>query len=321
MKYSYFGSEVVKIDEKYAYHYCSLDAFFGIIESKSFWLTTLDSTNDTTETKIAKGIIKKSLNEFCLDTNNSIEVNKEKLNLISEMISINQDYSHKNTEYFSFSMSILRDNMLMWNRYDKDFKGICIKIDLNELCKILHVDLLKGGSLYGMWLYITQIMYKENDQIEIVKDYINSNFDRYQMFESSNKQYIVDFLRNTYNFFCPMLKHNDFKEEGEIRILILKGIAEKFINEYSDIKFMTEKLSEYIIELGMNESNLKFKNFNNNIKAYYSLKLDKIWGSKLIKEVILGKNSDQSIDELRRFLDYNNLKNTKISNSKIIYKK
>jgi len=56
--------ESIGFKDKVVYHYCSLDALYGILNSKSFWLTSLESSNDSMELKIAKKIFTKAISEL-----------------------------------------------------------------------------------------------------------------------------------------------------------------------------------------------------------------------------------------------------------------
>lgn len=330
----FYGSEIVNIDNTSAYHYCSLDAFLGIMNAKSVWLTSLSSTNDATETMVAKKIIKETLDAMYSRTVNDVDkkINEQdsinKILLLEKIIERNKSYKHNILEYFSFSLSCSKDKMLMWDRYNNDCKGVCLEFNLDEILKIINLELYsKGSYFFGSWVYITKIMYSENEQKEIIEEYINLNIDNFVTFEDKDFDSEL-FLEGIYNFFCPILKHNDFNDEDEIRILYLKGSAERLIEKYSRdeytdgfMGFAFKKLEIHIEQLGLKESNIKFLNFNNNIKAYYSLNLTKLWSHKLIPQVIIGKYSKQDVKELRRFLDINNLRKTKISRSKIVYNK
>lgn len=56
--------ESLGFKDKVVYHYCSVGALYGILNTKSFWLTSLESSNDSMELKIAKKTIEEAIKEL-----------------------------------------------------------------------------------------------------------------------------------------------------------------------------------------------------------------------------------------------------------------
>ena len=53
--------ESLGFKDNVVYHYCSINALYNILKSRSLWLTALDSSNDKLELQLAKKILDNSL--------------------------------------------------------------------------------------------------------------------------------------------------------------------------------------------------------------------------------------------------------------------
>ena len=140
--------QMKKQTENIIYHYCSLEAFYSIITSKSFWLFSLDSSNDLDETTKAKEIIDNVLKE---EKYKSIPI---------------RDNS-KQEEFYALSCTRKRDSALHFNKYADNDKGVCLGIDTNVFKKYLNST--ERLNPYFGYFYFLEVIYKNNKKEKEIK--------------------------------------------------------------------------------------------------------------------------------------------------------
>ena len=114
--------------------------------------------------------------------------------------------------------------------------------------------------------------------------------------------------------------YKSFIDEDEIRVYHDKQILEFFNKALNLIKDDNNELNLDVIKYNtkkmISEYNLETKNFyvsKYGIRSFINLSLEMLWDSNIITEIVLGPLCVQKHIELRKFLDYNGLKNVKIS--------
>ena len=104
------------------YHYCSIDSFFKIIESKSIWLSNSSVMNDFEEnTRIEKHF---SMIDSLFENENHIEL-KNWIKPFYELFK--PDYS------LIFCLSEEKDQLSQWRGYANDGTGVSIGFNVNKL--------------------------------------------------------------------------------------------------------------------------------------------------------------------------------------------
>ena len=89
--------------------------------------------------------------------------------------------------------------------------------------------------------------------------------------------------------------------KGQIDAVLLKEIRQNFLTLVDCLKLKEEQFA--ITKTG--------------IRGYHNLCFDRIWGSLVIPEIVLGPMCVQNKNELQRFLKANGLYETKISVSNV----
>jgi len=141
--------QMKKQNENIIYHYCSLEAFYSIITTKSFWLFSLDSSNDPKETTGAKDII-----------DNILE--KEEI-----YESIKKPDNSKQEEFYALSCTHKRDSALHFNKYADNDKGVCLGIDTNVFKKYLN-STSQINPFFG-YFYFLKVIYKDNQKEKVFR--------------------------------------------------------------------------------------------------------------------------------------------------------
>lgn len=108
--------ESLGIKDKIVYHYCSLDALYGILKSRSFWLTSLESSNDFKELKIAKEVLSQAINEL-----KQVHKGDKYYSILQKIEEAPKDVQYRKYrpkyEYYSVAFVEEKDSLTHWERY------------------------------------------------------------------------------------------------------------------------------------------------------------------------------------------------------------
>lgn len=324
-------------DEDIVYHYCSIDALFNIVKSKSFWLTSLKSSNDARELKYGQQLYHQVLTEMIAaetDENNkfaykTIFDEASKKEIINEI---------DNGAFYGLSFVRTRDSLTHWNSYGSGGTGVAIGLN-----KWMFKHLFESYAIIDMfsnWVHFERIIYNLDEQKKYIKWLIDDRLEifRNSAFEFDEMEAVPDMsYYRKHDFICkslyyaghdmivPKLKHSGFIDESEERLFIRSGEADNLINLIESTPIESDILKRNIINhliemielLGVNEKNINFGVIGGTIRPYFNLDLSAIWSNALITEIIVGPKCYQNKSELRQFLRQYGLKGTKIIDSKI----
>lgn len=287
------------------YHYCGLSTFYSIVETQSFWLTTLNSSLDKKEMVMSKKIVDKVKKEF-----NDLEYNSK---------------IKDNGSYYALSLTKGRDNSTHFDSYGQGKTGVCIGIDKEAFVKYFeHEEIL---DIMQKVIMFEDVIYNQNEQEEIVRSYINYyNTDEYKVFHQI-------LLKTAEIIHKPLFKTSNYKDEKEIRVVFYKDYLnalkymfkdmykedEQIILDYKDnIIDLIEKnivkndksILGYNMELRMKKieedlfpnNGIKYGLIANNIRKYHVFNFSKLIKYGFISEIIVGSKSNQNIKELKSFL-------------------
>lgn len=324
--------------EQILYHYCSLEALYSIISSRSFWLTSLDSTNDKKELKYGDKILNDVLKKMiCEETNIDM---KKILEDISAAPADSKYKKHRNNyHYYGASFVENKDSLTHWERYGNDGYGVCIAFNIWMIQHFFETWSLP--NICTSWLWHKEIIYKESLQKEYLKNSILYKIDGFvnQIANTSNISNISSIVITKIPNLCntiyysllsqvkPVFKHSGFSDENEYRLIFEEGQAEEMSEYMNRIASQTDSVELFLnisrhIKEAVNELNLKQDNkcycmIGKSIRSYYSMNLSHIWGDALIPEIIIGPRCYQNKKELLSFLKANGLHKTKVMISDI----
>lgn len=319
----------IGIKDEVVYHYCSMDALYGIFTSRSLWLTSLESSNDTLELQLARKIINDALSQL-IDN----ELDPELRLMFEKIQSAPQDCNYKKYrpkyKYYGLSLVKDKDSLTHWERYANNSTGVSIGINI---ALIEHMFLTNSiPDILSSWFQTTEIIYSNEDQVEFAKASIRAKIDGFQdMYRSiaTVENIFSSIYYSTLTTLKPRFKHDGFSSEQEYRVYLEEGEAE---STASYIKRNLAVVSEQQRELFSNLSNniLKLSNklgillkdkryglFGDGIRSFYNLNFEKTWSDVFIQEVVLGPKCYQNKKELKGFMKSCGLDRTKIVESKI----
>ena len=298
------------------YHYCSLEAFYSIITSKSFWLFSLDSSNDLKEMTEAEEIIDKVLEE-------------------EKYESIKKPDNPRQEEFYALSCTHKRDSALHFNKYADNDKGVCFGIDTKVFNNTLQINPFFG------YFYFLKVIYKDNKKVNEIKKYLDERLryinsertkakDLFEAFVNASSEENKNQLRElTYisaiSCFKPKLKIENYIDEAETRMLFCRSQFQLYKNLFES-KLGINNLSGFYNSIIKPAGTLnldsppEFKVMSGVIRKCIELKMNKIWDKQPIKEVILGPNCKTEIKEFNEFLEAKGIsckaKESKIKNRK-----
>lgn len=313
---------------KIIYHYCSLEALYSIVSSRSFWLTSLESTNDKKELKLGQKILNDLLQEMIYK-----ERNTDMKKFLEKVLNAPTDLEYRKyryqTSYHYYGASFVEqpDSLTHWERYGNDGYGVSIAFNV---WMIQHYFECQGlPDICTTWFWHDKIIYNTDLQKEYLKKYI---FSMIYGFSERGDMYNTPNLFNTI-YYCalakakPMFKHSGFSDENEYRILFEEGQAEAWSDYASKIApttdshelfvNITKHVKDAIKELNLQQIDKLHCIIGKSIRSYYSMNLNRIWGDALIPEIIIGPRCYQNKKELVSFLKANGLDKTKVKISGI----
>lgn len=316
--------------DEVVYHYCSLDALYGILNSKSFWLTSLESSNDSMELKIAKEVLAQAITEL------KQNYKEDKYHSIIQKIEDAQKskkYKKYRPKYKYYSLSFVeeKDSLTHWERYANNSKGVCIGFNIPLLKKLFLNYALP--DIVTNWLQTAEVLYTREDQLKYAKAFIIKNITESEKINDGKLLEVEHYPSSVYysalSIFKPRFKHFGFSSEKEHRIYLEDGEAEntsKYFKENAEIPIISDKelflnISKHIYELAKSlqilANDKKYGLFQNSVRSYYSMNLSEIWSSVLIPEIILGPKCFQNKRELQYFTKSCGLDRTNIQISKV----
>ncbi len=272
------------------YHYCKLEKFKSIIESKTLWLTQIVKSNDKEEVsrtfKIIWNSIKKDLEKGLSDIENSADI----VNIICSQMEVDLHSSLKGEETpYGVCLSINRDLAQNWNEYGDMSRGIAIGFSSELFTGITHAMPHPNVNLEHSigW---NEVYYDRDGLsqkfIPIFIDTLTSN--------STALGWLV--VRTTLKHYSAFIKNPTFKDEREVRVIY-----------YPHKEHVKNSISEV--------SNIIEKPF-----LHCTLPWLKSDGMCALKEIIIGTNCEYTSEDVKNLLHKNGLhKDISIVNSEYPY--
>ena len=333
-----YFKETEKIPSKIYYHYTSLEALYEIVKSKTFRLMSLKSSNDKKELYYKPETF---LQDFdSLYNQISDEDIKKQLALCKESSDKHNNefktYTNKKPEPYALCLSSKKDNLTHWDRYANGCKGVCIGFNVSSL-EVYHKRF--GFGLFEQSLFRSQkTLYLQQDiELEILNEmmsiilHMEKGFSKYKNkgikckdINSWLKESGFTVFAAAYSNIRQFVKNDSFIDESEVRVYydanfikealeVLKSMKNDLDKELynASIKFF----NEYIRQFGLNECHFAITRAG--IRSYRNMCLEKIWGSGVIHEIMLGPMCRQNRNELIKFLKHYGLQGTKVTTSNV----
>ena len=328
-----YFQKVEGITPQIYYHYTSLDALFNIVNSKTFRLTSLRSSNDRKE-------LFYNIERFLADLHTVCENEKDEntkryfqrliKSVENNRAKFNKECKARHTPY-ALCLSKKRDNLTHWDRYASNCTGVCIGFNIAALDVLYRRT---GNFVFGTGLFdIEEALYTQEMILRCIRNMtvrlINALAESTEEHPQLDPISIMDnggfvYMVAVYQSVMKFAKNSSFVDEDEVRLYfeteaipstlkIIKSMA-KELDEDGEIGF--EKLFlNFVAKLEIEKEHFMMSRAG--IRSFHNLCLEEIWGSGLIPEIILGPMCVQNRKELERFLRSNGLGDTKVSVSKV----
>lgn len=289
------------------YHYTSGDSLFGIIDSKKFWLTSLNEISDKADRVY-------SILFSCLafySSNN--EVAKNIINHISKENFLTTICGLLNLPLYSLSFGDKNDSGELWPQYarpkenDKRRFGCCIEVN-DEILKDYINNLNLNNSTPFM---ISKIIY--GYPIDDFEEMIGKVFSQSAI--DTSEDYLMNTLKNIICIIEGNYKGLKFVDEHETRLLYHDYLDENFqkFHAYFNVSDIEEKLKDYVA--------IKKAGSQEGIKASRcELDVSEIFNSQLIPRIIVKDINENDLSELKSKLKASGLIETKVIDLKEISK-
>lgn len=321
--------ESLGFKDNVVYYYCSIEAMYSIFSNKSFWLTFLESSNDSMELRLAEKIIMEAIKELKIDF-----PSREDIKIFEQIELAPKDKGYKKYKprykYYGLSLVEDKDSLTHWERYANNAGGVCIGLNIALIENLFMVYALP--DIVSDWLQAAPIVYSYEEQIKYAKSSVMTKIKR--LTQEADDFRKIEHIYSTIYYTTlatlkPLFKHIGFASEKENRIYLKDGEAEATARHMKDMmnspvsndRELFKNISNHIVELASKlnvlRKDIRHGVFKDGIRSYYALNLGAIWSDTLVPEVVLGPKCYQNKNELKSFMKSCELYRTKLSVSKI----
>lgn len=281
------------------YHYCSIPVFHSIITNQEIWLSSLLSSNDSMEGKIAHQIV----NELCA---------KHSLN--SDSLAVLQDaleFSQTHADCLGFCLSEKQDQLSQWRGYADDGRGFAIGFNKNYL-----EELSKKNRRSSYAFEIRKVNYEQTLQELTVKPFV------VRVIEMISEGALARPENNLLGLLSEQSK-------AEAKKAYEKNIQELYL-ESSSLLFKTFRLKHpafaeeaewrllNYVPIGGGKDTL-FRATKDRLVPYKTLKLAQL-NMQPVNEVIIGPKNNTMLEVIERILSSNLFENVKVIKSQSTYR-
>lgn len=273
------------------YHYCSLDNFHKLIESKSIWLSDSSQMNDRTECLWIERYFDTLTDYF----------DEAKLDDFKKFTLYT--YNLNKHDSFIFCLSKENDTLSQWRAYANNGKGVCIGFNFDQLQ--IPKEIPMRNNILDNTIGISEVIYNELNQRKMILELVDHHV-KLPLSTDISSAYASSILGYFLVSYSLIFKNPSFKEEKEWRIIHTPSEIHDEYLESDEKKF--------------DLSGKKYRVSGDRLTCYSILNLTEKFNSKLIPEIILGPKCEVDEKILRKFLDRNCLQETKIVRSNSTYR-
>lgn len=267
------------------YHYCSVENFFKIVESKSIWLSNVKQMNDKAESKWVERYFEIIRENFSGDY--YTEFIREVFNT----------YNWLSSPSYVFCLSANKDLLSQWRAYADDGHGVCVGFTTKDI-PFNHGPTVAFGEHESASLGLSKVVYFNHSQKKLILEQCQK---LKEGFDGTNDFWYPRYLGYIISYYATIFKNPSFKEEREWRLIYTPNPNGKF-------KFPMSQISE-----------VKFRTQARLIRKYCSFDFNDQLNSSLIDAVVIGPKCLMVEDEIADFLKSNNMGETRVMKSKSSY--
>jgi len=271
------------------YHYCSTDAFFNIVTSKSVWLSSLTASNDSEEGKWLARVVRR----ICLAN----DLDPIHADLVEDHVKRLQE----KVGCLGFCLSEDGDMLSQWRGYANDAAGISIGFPIEGFDQMFRES--AGRSTVSL----RKVAYTQDEQdalvASVVKEALQHATDAFQ------GPTLLGFDPEKHASYDDALAaHKQSKSEFTEKLLGLYGALYRVKNpafsEEREWRLTTDHFSDW------NSDPVSFRVRGEQIVPYRPVAFPQSYGTAMIKEVILGPKNPTPVAVVSQFLLANRIRCT-----------
>lgn len=270
---------MIENDESLVYYYCKKEDFENIIKSKSLWLTRIIDSNDSEEIKrtlrIIWGKIKGDVIEALKVDGVNFESNIVMLEKELQTYSFSLDDGYN--QLLCACLTENRDLAQNWNEYGDHGNGYALGFSHNLFCNIRN-DVPFSSSLYESSIGYSKVYYEDN---VLLKQLTETCIQAFKL-ECGYPTYLT--VLKTLISYSAIIKNPTYKDEREIRIIY-------YVND--------------LCKEGKNVSEIT--KLEKSPIVHCALPWIKSDGLCALREIIIGRNSEATKDEVQKILNQNDI--------------
>ena len=218
LKYSEIG--IPGADTGCRYHYTTIKALRGIVESNSIWVSNAMFLNDSSEVEYARSVIEETIRD-------NPGISNQVIDIIEDFINYIVDNSH---QIFVLSTSCNKDSQLLWSNYS-NMDGYCLGFDFSDSWQDMYLKDAKGCRFKlnpGKQIRIDEVMYDKKQQREFIEGPLLA-VDKY--YRENPKGDLTGFMHYFFHVLM-MFKDPRFRHEEEFRIVFVIPDCQQFVQYY-----------------------------------------------------------------------------------------
>lgn len=206
---------------KTLYHYCSLQTFYNIVKSRSFWLTDISKSNDSQELKWIKGKCKDYISKAWLEYAKAVikkgDFGKNNFDRYYELQSNLDDFYDFDTERcWAFCLTERPDHLGQWRGYADDGKGIAIGFKSSYFNRLYKEGVVEDPLECNVSFDVIQYKEKEIEELFYETGKLSTINDQ------MNSDEVIGILKYSVVralLLAPFYKSEKFSEEKEWRFV------------------------------------------------------------------------------------------------------
>ena len=206
------------------YHYTTIKALRGIVESNTLWVSNAMFLNDKSEVRYAREIVEETI--------------KENQNIENEVIKVIENFMQQiidnSEQIFVLSTSNNKDSQLLWSDYSRS-DGYCLGFDFSEVWDSLYIKSNKDAENeeiknlnFKQNMRIDRVIYDKQEQMEFIKRPLL----KINKFYKNNPEKDLKKFMHYFFHVLMMFKNPRFKQEEEFRIVFYIPDSKKYVNYY-----------------------------------------------------------------------------------------
>ena len=283
-------NKALQLANSTAFHYCSLNTFLSMVDTREFWLSDVNTMNDFSEGHWGYDRFIDAANEIIE------EVGRDFIDEIDKFVSTMQFRHLPVIACFSRNGDVLSQ----WRAYSSDGAGVAVGFPMHKLmslnCRVVVVD------------------YNPQSQIDIFKDAISALFALKQRLSEAAFDKVFAYYASMIGMLLFSCKNPAFEEEQEIRLI--RSLSVQRIQD--NIKF-SDVGGDNTDQLSGKPLDVLFRVSGSGIVPYIRMPFSGL-GKDAIVDVVIGPKSSNGGNEVRALLNSKGFEHAKVRSSLATYR-